>query len=62
MTERKKVVFYRVLKIIGICLFAIFFAEMTVSLVTQHQVNKQLGFNYATPETPERKNFIQQTL
>ena len=30
---------------------------MTVSLITEHHVNTQLGFNYATPETPEGEIF-----
>ena len=35
----------------------IFLEELTVSLITEHQVNKQLGFNYATPDTPEGEIF-----
>lgn len=58
MTERTKAVFHRVLKIIGIFLLVIFIAEMTVSSITTHQVNKQLGFYDATPETPEGEFFI----
>lgn len=58
MTDKTKEIFHRVLKTFGICLFVIFIAEMTVTLVTQHQVNKLLGFNYATPETPEGEFFI----
>ncbi len=58
MNERTKTIFHRVLKIAGICLFAIFFSELTVSLITIHHVNKQLGFNYATPETPEGEPFL----
>ena len=57
MTERTRAIFYRVLKITGICLIVIISAEMTVSLITQHQVNKQLGFNYATPDTQEGEIF-----
>jgi len=32
--------------------------EGTLSLITMHQVNRQLGFNYATPETREGELFI----
>ncbi len=35
----------------------LFFVEITVSLITIHHVNKQLGFRYATPETPEGEFF-----
>lgn len=53
MTEKKKMHFKKVLIIIGICLFVIFLEEITVSLITEHHVNKQLGFSQATPDTPE---------
>ena len=58
MTERAKAKFHMILKIIGICILVFFFAELTIALITQHQVNKQLGFNYATPETPEGELFL----
>ncbi len=58
MTEGAKAKFHRILKIIGICILVFFFAELTITLITQHQVNKQLGFNYATPETPEGELFL----
>ena len=29
-----------------------------MTLITEHQVNRQLGFSYATPETPEGEFFI----
>lgn len=58
MTEREKEIFHRVLIVTGICLFVIFFAEGTLALITQHQVNKQLGFKDATPETPEGEPFL----
>ena len=58
MSERSINIFHGVLKVAGICLFVIFFSELTVSLITIHQVNKQLGFNYATPETPEGEPFL----
>lgn len=55
--DKKQIVFHRILKITGICLLVIFLAELMISTVTQHQVNRQLGFNYATPETPEGEFF-----
>jgi hypothetical protein len=58
MTERTSFIFNRILSIAGIYLLSLFFAEITVTLITQHQVNKQLGFNYATPETPEGEPFL----
>ena len=53
-----RMIFHRGFKIAGICLFLIFFSELTVSLITMHHVNKQLGFNYATPDTPEGEPFL----
>jgi hypothetical protein len=44
MNERTKTVFHRVLKIVGTCLFALLFSELTVSLITMHNVNKQLVY------------------
>jgi hypothetical protein len=58
MNERTKTIFHRILKIAGICLFVIFFSELTVSLITMHNVNRQLGFNYATPDTPQGEQFL----
>ena len=49
--------FNSVLKVTGILLLACFMFEMVVSLITIHQVNKQLGFTYATPDTPEGELF-----
>jgi len=43
--------------ILGIILCVVFSTELTLSLITQHHVNKQLGFNYATPETLEGEIF-----
>jgi hypothetical protein len=57
MNERTKRVFHGFLKIAGISILVLFFAELTVSTITNHHVNKQLGFNYATPETPEGEFF-----
>jgi hypothetical protein len=57
MNERTKTFFNRFLKIAGISVAVVFFAEITVTLITTHHVNKQLGFNYATPDTPEGELF-----
>src|SRR4030042_3812932 len=53
MTEKAKATFHKVLTITGIVLLVIFFVEGALTLITEHQANKQLGFGYATPDTPE---------
>ncbi len=58
MHKKLHAVFKRVLRIIGISLLILFFTEITLTLITQHHVNMQLGFNYATPDTPEGELFI----
>lgn len=58
MNERTKTIFHRSLKITGICLLVLFFAEGTVTLITIHHVNRQLGFSYATPDGPEGEPFL----
>jgi len=58
MTEKAKATFHKVLTITGIVLLVIFFAEGALTLITEHQVNKQLGFGYATPDTPEGEFFV----
>ncbi len=58
MSKKGKELFSRVLKIAGISLIVIFLTEMTITLITQQHVNRQLGFGYATPETPEGEFFI----
>ncbi len=57
MNERVKKVFHNSLKLAGILILVFFFAEMIFSLITIHLVNKQLGFNYATPDTPKGELF-----
>jgi len=57
MNEGKRILFQRVLKITGICIVIILLAELVLSIMVQNQVNRQLGFNYATPETPEGEYF-----
>lgn len=58
MTENGKEIFNRFIWISGIGLFTIFFTEGILAMITQHQVNKQLGFSYATPDTPKGELFI----
>lgn len=58
MTEKAKATFHKILTIAGIVLLVIFFAEGVLTLITEHQVNKQLGFGYATPDTPEGEFFV----
>ncbi len=53
-----KSTFNGLLKVTGIVILVIFFMEITISLITIHQVNKQLGFGYATPDTPEGELFL----
>ncbi len=57
MNARVKTAFKGFLKIAGISILVLFFAEVTVSLITIHHVNKQLGFCHATPDTPEGEIF-----
>ena len=38
---------------LAILLMALFLTGMTTTLITIRQVNKQLGFSYATPHTPK---------
>jgi len=45
------------LKIAGILMIVLFFVDSAVSLITIFQVDKQLGFSYATPDTPEGELF-----
>jgi len=58
MTEKAKEAFHKILAISVSFLVVIFFAWVTLELITEHQVNKQLGFRYATPDTPEGEFFI----
>jgi len=51
-------IFNGFLKIAGIAILVIFFTETTIDLITIHHVNKQLGFAYATPDTPEGELFL----
>jgi hypothetical protein len=58
MTEKAKETFHKVLAISGAGLVVIFLAWLPIELITEHQVNKQLGFSTATPDTPEGEFFI----
>ena len=57
MNVRVKTAFNGFLMVAGISFVVLFFAEITLSLITIHHVNKQLGFSYATPDTPEGELF-----
>ncbi len=57
MGPRIKSTFQRFLVVLAIIAGVLFVAEVTVSLITTHHINKQLGFTYATPETPEGELF-----
>lgn len=58
MGERSKPLVNRVLLFSGILLLTFFFTGMTLSLIKIHQVNQQLGFRYATPETATGEHLI----
>ena len=58
MSAGIKAVFNRFLVLAGTIFLVLFFSEITLTLITQHHVNRQLGFNYATPETPEGELFL----
>ena len=57
MNVRIKTIFNGFLKVVGISILVLFSAEVTVSLITIHHVNKQLGFCSAIPDTPEGELF-----
>jgi hypothetical protein len=50
--------FNKILILLGIAFGVLFFTELVIALITEHQVNQQLGFRYATPDTPEGELFI----
>ena len=58
MNFKVKKIFHTCLKITGIFIFVLFYAELTLTLITEHHVNTQLGFCYTTPETPEGEPFL----
>ena len=49
--------FKRLLMWLGILFCIFFFFDMTTSLITISQINNQLGFSYATPQTVEGEIF-----
>jgi hypothetical protein len=57
MNIRTKTIFHKILLFTVIFITTLFFMEITVSIITIHHVNKQLGFAYATPDTPEGELF-----
>ena len=48
----------RILILSGITFGVLFFTEVALAIITEHQVNQQLGFRHATPDTPEGELFI----
>ncbi|MBE0640239.1 MAG: hypothetical protein IH598_17125 [Bacteroidales bacterium] len=57
MNDRIKACFQQFLIISAMLMIALFVMNMITSLITIHQVNRQLGFSYATPDTPEGELF-----
>ena len=57
MNDKLKKVFHGYLKIAVIAVIILFLVEVLISIYTIQLVNKQLGFNYATPETQEGELF-----
>ncbi|MCK5462174.1 MAG: hypothetical protein KAI95_04130 [Bacteroidales bacterium] len=57
LNESVKTGFHRILVLAGMIIIGLFFADVTVTSVTTYQVNRQLGFRYATPDTPEGNFF-----
>ena len=53
MNESVKTGFHHILVLAGMIIIGLFFADVTVTSVTTYQVNRQLGFRYATPDTPD---------
>ena len=58
MGDYFKRIFHRILMVIASLLIAFFFSDMIFSLISIHQINKQMGFSYATPDTPEGELFL----
>ncbi len=58
MSEKTKEAFHNVLAVSVSLLVVMVVAWVPLELITEHQVNRQLGFRYATPDTPEGEFFI----
>jgi len=56
--KRFKQYMNRILVVCGIAGGVFFFSGFALTMIKIHQVNQQLGFRYATPETPEGEPFI----
>jgi hypothetical protein len=52
MKDKTKAIFQGFIILSVILSLAFFFVEISLSLISIYQVNKQLGFSYATPATP----------
>jgi hypothetical protein len=57
MKDRIKKRFQESLVVLAILLVVLFFFNVTTTLITIYQVNRQMGFTYATPDTPEGELF-----
>ena len=49
---------HRIMIFFGVCFGVVLFTMVSCTLITEHQVNKELVFNYATPETPMGEPFL----
>jgi hypothetical protein len=58
MSKQIKKAFRGAILSAGILGLVLFFVTMALCLITIMQVNRQMGFSYATPETPEGELFI----
>jgi len=58
MNVRVKTKFHRLLIVAGVFLVVLFYTGIALSSITKYHVNKQMGFRYATPETPEGEPFL----
>lgn len=57
MGNGARIIFHKFLIAGGIALVTLFVLNLIFSLITICQVNNQLGFGYATPDTPEGEIF-----
>jgi hypothetical protein len=58
MNKQIKKKFRGVIISVGFLGVVLFFVTITFCLITTTQVNRQMGFSYATPDTPEGELFV----
>jgi hypothetical protein len=58
MGLRTKKIFKSTIITVGILGVVVFFVTIVTCLITTTQVNRQMGFSYATPDTPEGELFV----